>query len=278
MASSHLRRPRPSSSGSSAEELRARMRITQGLWPMPAAGPLHAVVHGKQDMGDYTIEKAYLETLPGFFTTGSLYRPKQEGKRPGVLCPHGHWANGRFHDAGMAAAERELEQGAEVNLEAARSPLQARCVQLARMGCIVFHYDMIGYADSQQLSYDLVHRFAKQRPEMNGPERWGFFSPRAESRFQHVMGLQTLSSLRAVDFLESLPDVDPSRIAVTGASGGGTQTFMLAALDPRIAAAFPAVMVTTAMQGGCTCENACGLRIDTGNVEFAALFAPSRWD
>ena len=71
-----------------------------------------------------------------------------------------------------------------------------------------------------------------------------------------------------------LHDVDPSRIGMTGGSGGGTQTFILCAIDPRPAVAFPAVMVSTAMQGGCNCENAPYLRIDTGNVEFAALFAP----
>jgi hypothetical protein len=88
------------------------------------------------------------------------------------------------------------------------------------------------------------------------------------------MGLQAWSSVRALDFLETLPDVDKSRLACTGASGGGTQTFILAGLDPRLAAAFPAVMVGTAMQGGCTCENASLLRVGTGNVEIAALFAP----
>ncbi|MCA9227335.1 MAG: hypothetical protein KDA47_17045, partial [Planctomycetales bacterium] len=59
-----------------------------------------------------------------------------------------------------------------------------------------------------------------------------------------------------------------------GASGGGTQTFLIAAIDPRLAVAFPAVMVSTAMQGGCTCENSSLLRVGTGNIEFAALFAP----
>src|ERR1051325_10436318 len=88
------------------------------------------------------------------------------------------------------------------------------------------------------------------------------------------MGLQTWNSIRALDFVTSLPDVDASRIGVTGASGGGTQTFILCAVDPRPAVEFPAVMVSTAMQGGCTCENASLLRIHTGNIEFAALFAP----
>ena len=263
-------------------QLRRRLQVFSGLWPMPTRTPLQAVIHGKRAMGDYTIEKVYFQTAPGFFTTGNLYRPvaqqAAEGsaapKRPGVLCPHGHWAEGRFHDAGEAAAQREIEQHAEQEIAAARSPLQARCVQLARMGCVVFHYDMLGYADSRQISLEVAHRFAKQRPEMNAAEHWGLYSPPAESHLQHVMGLQTYQSIRALDFLESLSDVDPQRLAVTGASGGGTQTFMVAALDPRPAVAFPAVMVSTAMQGGCTCENACGLRVETGNVEIAALFAP----
>jgi hypothetical protein len=49
---------------------------------------------------------------------------------------------------------------------------------------------------------------------------------------------------------------------------------MVCAVDPRPTVSMPAVMVSTAMQGGCTCENASCLRVNTGNIEFAALFAP----
>jgi len=89
-----------------------------------------------------------------------------------------------------------------------------------------------------------------------------------------VMGLQTLNSIRSIDFLLTLPEVDPNRLAVTGSSGGGTQTMLLAATDPRLALSYPVVMVSTAMQGGCSCENATLLRVNSGNVEIAALFAP----
>lgn len=258
------------------EEVRNRMLVSQGLWPLPEKTPMNPVIHGRCEFDGYSVEKVFFESLPGFYVTGSLFRPlnKTESKSPVVLCPHGHWANGRFYDKGENGVLRDIVDGAERFREGGRSPLQARCVQLARMGCIVFHYDMIGYADSQQLSYELVHRFAKQRPKMNDANRWGLFSPQAESRLQSVMGLQTWNSIRAVDFVEQLPDVDPKRIAVTGASGGGTQTFMLAAIDSRISVSVPAVMVSTAMQGGCTCENASCLRVGTGNVEMAGVFAP----
>src|ERR1041385_4242988 len=212
--------------------------------------------------------------MPGFFVSGSLYRPKgKTGKLPAVLNPHGHWADGRFYD-NKNGITREIADGAERFEDSGRSPLQSRCVQLARMGCVAFFYDMIGYADSQQISQEIAHGFAKQRPEMNSRESWGLFSPQAEAHLQSVMGLQTWDSIRALDFLLSLPDVDPNRIGVTGASGGGTQTFILCAIDPRPTVAFPAVMVSTAMQGGCTCENASLLRVDTGNIEIAGLFAP----
>jgi dienelactone hydrolase len=243
-------------------DVREQVLVATGLWPMAKKVPLKPVIHGKIDRDDYTIEKVFFASYPGHYVSGNLYRPRgRKGKLPAVLSPHGHWNNGRFYDllaaSGEAAVEREIQSGAEKTREGARFPLQARCAQLARMGCVVFHYDMVGMADSQQITHTA-----------------GFTDAEAELRQQSFMGLQTFNSIRALDFLAGLPDVDPQRIGVTGASGGGTQTFILCAIDDRPAAAFPAVMVSTAMQGGCICENCSGLRQDTGNVELAALFAP----
>ncbi|UUO08289.1 acetylxylan esterase [Blastopirellula sp. J2-11] len=258
-----------------ADKVKRQLHVALGLWPMPEKTELNAVVHGELEFDDYLVEKVYFESVSGFYVTGSLYRPKKiEGRVPAVLCPHGHWEDGRFFDRGEDDIDFELKSGAETFVNGGRSPVQARCVQLARMGCVAFLYDMIGYADSQQISFDVAHKFAEQRPEMNQLANWGLFSAQAEANLQSIMGLQTWNSIRALDFLESLPYVDPNRLAVTGSSGGGTQTMILAALDPRIVSAYPAVMVSTSMQGGCTCENCSLLRIDTGNVEFAALFAP----
>jgi dienelactone hydrolase len=239
-------------------QLREQVMVAEGLWPMPVKTPLEPVIHGKIDRDDYTVEKVFFASTPGHYVSGSLYRPKgKKGKVPGVLCPHGHWENGRFYDAGEKAGQAQIDQKAEQTMEGARYPLQARCAQLARMGCVVFHYDMVGVADSKQIGH-----------------RLGFTDAEAELRLQSFMGLQTWNSIRALDFLVSLPEVDPARIGVTGASGGGTQTFILCAVDDRPAVAFPAVMVSTAMQGGCVCENCSYLRQDAGNIDLAGLFAP----
>lgn len=238
--------------------LRRQVAVANGLWPMPEKTPLKPVIHGKIDRDGYTVEKVYFASLPGHYVTGNLYRPTgAKGKRPAVLCPHGHWTNGRLMWTSDANAKKDVEAGGEQTTAGAHAPLQARCAMLARMGCVVFHYDMVGYADSNKLTH-----------------RKGMTDVESVLRLQSQMGLQTWNGVRAVDFVTGLDDVDPSRIAVTGASGGGSQSFVLAAVDPRVAVSIPAVMVSMNMQGGCVCENAPLLRVGTNNVELAGLIAP----
>ncbi len=257
------------------EYVRRQILVACGLWPMPSRPAVKATVHGRVERDDYTVDRVFFESSPGLYVTGSLYRPKgKSGPLPTILCPHGHWANGRFHDHGEATVKKEIESGAEKFEVGGRHPLQARCVQLARMGCNVFLYDMQGAADGGSFPHSLIHGFAKQRPNLSSPEKWGMFSAQSELRLLSALGIQTWNSIRVLDWLFALPEVDKTRIGVTGASGGGTQTFMLTAIDDRVTAAFPAVMVSTAMQGGCTCENATYLRVNTGNIEFAAMAAP----
>ena len=257
------------------ESVRRQILVAAGLWPLPTKTPLNAVIHGQVDCDQYTVEKVYFESAPGFYVTGNLYRPKKiQGKVPGVMFAHGHRQDARLSLADEATVRREIAAGGERFERGGQSTFQSLCVQLARMGCVVWQWDMLSDSDSIQLSREVVHRFAKQRPEMNTTENWGLYSPQAEAHAQNIMGLQSWNAIRGLDFLLSLPEVDPRRVAATGASGGGTQTMFLAALDDRVQLSFPVVMVSTAMQGGCTCENASILRVNTGNVEFAALFAP----
>ena len=257
------------------ELLQRRVLVANGLYPMPEKTPLNAVIHGKVKRPGFTVEKVYFESIPEFHVTGLLFRPanaKPGQKFPAVLSPHGH--GGRLQDLGEAGVKKQIATGSEKFADSGRFPKVARCANLARLGCVVFIYDMLGYADNQQLSRALAHGFRTQRPDFEGKESWGFFSAQAEMRMQSIFGLQTWNTIRGLDFLESLPDVDPKRMAVTGGSGGGTQTIMVCAIDDRPIAAFPNGMVSSSMQGGCPCENASLLRIGTGNVELTALYAP----
>ena len=150
----------------------------------------------------------------------NLARESDPDKLRSVVSGKTVLVTGASYGIGEATARKQIAEKAEKTMEGARYPLQARCAQLARMGCVVFHYDMVGYADSKQIGH-----------------RAGFTDADAELNLQSFMGLQTWNSIRALDFLLSLPDVDPTRVGVTGASGGGTQTFILCGIDDRPAAA-----------------------------------------
>jgi len=189
---------------------------------------INATIHSKKRMDGYTVENVFFESLPGIYVTGNLYKPTQfTGKIPAVLAPHGHGNDLRFGEA-----------------------TQKRCATMARMGAVVFAYDMIGHGDMQQ----------------------------CEHKIAPALKLQTINSTRALDFLSQLPEVDKKRIAVSGESGGGTQTFVLAALDNRVAVSVPVVMVSNYFFGGCTCESGMPIHVRPGhattNVEIAACFAP----
>jgi hypothetical protein len=213
-----------------AAQIRKQIREGMGLQTLPPKPTSKPIVHSRKEMDGYTIESVAFESMPGIYVTGNLYRPLRKQKSyPGILCPHGHGENphGRF-----------------------REQTQKRCATLARMGAIVFVWDMIGQGDAKQ----------------------------TEHKMPKALKLQTINSIRSLDFLLSIPEVDPARVAVTGESGGGTQTFLLAALDDRVKVSVPVVMVSAYFFGGCVCES--GLPIhkkgdyQTNNVEIAALAAP----
>ena len=222
-----------------ADHLRRQVQFSAGLMPWPEKTPLHAEVFDKTEHEDYTIEKVILETYPGFFLGGNLFRPVgKPGPYPAVVSPHGHWRFGRLENQQLNSTI-------------------GRGITLARQGYIVLNYDMVGYNDT---AAHIAHH-----------QDWG---RRAELWGVGILGLQLWNSIRVTDFLLSLPNVDTKRVAATGASGGGSQVFLQTAVDDRIHYAAPVNMISAHMQGGDWCENAPNLRIDTNNMEIGALTAP----
>lgn len=216
--------------------VREHVLASAGLLPLPEKTPLRPSIFGEVKRAEYRVSKVYFESLPGFFVTGNLYRPIGDGPFPAVLSPHGHWTYGRLENTALTSGP-------------------GRAIGLARLGFVVFTYDMVGYNDSQQLP----HTFGGRTENL-----WGL----------SLAGLQLWNGMRALDFLETLPDVRRDAIAMTGESGGGSQTFLLASVDERVKVAVPVNMISLHMQGGCLCENPPGLRLDLTNVDIAATIAP----
>lgn len=218
--------------------IKRQILLAAGLDPMPPRGKVNTVRGGRAEHTGFVTECVWVETLPGLWIAANLYRPATvTGKVPAVLIAHGHWKNGRLH-----------------NQEDYSTPQLA--ANLALQGYVALAYDMLHYNESRQLE----HNFGKSDEE----RAWNY----------GPLGVQLFNSTRMLDFLLSLDDVDPARVVMTGASGGGTQTFLLSAVDERVKAAIPVNMLSAHFQGDCDCEGAPGLRWDTNNIEIASMVAP----
>jgi len=144
-----------------AKEIREHALVCTGLWPMPEKSPLNANTSGRVERDGYSVEKVYMQTLPGFYLAGNLYRPLGKGKGPfpAVLNPHGHWKEGRMANVELGS-------------------IAARCISFARQGMVAFSYDMVGYNDTFFSNYGDVpveqfsarhHRFATNEARSNQP-------------------------------------------------------------------------------------------------------------
>ncbi len=198
---------------------------------LPASPNTKPVITPVRKFAGYAVENIAIEVMPGFWVNGSLYMPEKiKGKIPVILHPQGHWDKHRY-----------------------RADCQYTSAALAKMGAMIFSWDMFGYGESQlQVNFE-------------------------DHRTSRAMSLQILSSIRILDYLLSLKNADTSRVAITGGSGGGTYTVLMTAIDDRIKVSAPIVNLSSYFYGGCPCESgmdihSCGGRTD--NVELAAMAAP----
>ena len=225
-----------------ARHLRECIQQGAGLAPWPRRTPLNPIIRARRIYDGYTVENVAFESVPGYFVTGNLFRPlNAKPPHAAILATHGH--------AGKIKKPEDYDHYARF-----APSMQTRCAALARMGAVVLSVDMFGMGDSILEVGEEAHRHP--------------FS----------MTIQAWDNMRAIDFLLSLDGVDPRRVAVTGESGGGTQAFLLTALDTRVAVSVPVVMVSAHFFGGCPCES--GLPIHrsadhfANNAMIAALAAP----
>ncbi len=218
--------------GADWEAHRRRMREkvfdSIGLNPLPERIPLDVHQSPPLDHPWCTVRRVYYRLWPGVYSSGLLFMPRQFRERPApaMLCPHGHWGNGNAHPV-----------------------VQTRCLNMARLGYVVFSSTQNHYED---LYVGVSHQT-----------------------------LMVWNNVRALDYLESLAEVDKSRIGAAGCSGGGLQVEMIAALDPRVKAAtivgltcdFREIMFPGATH--CACNHFPGVMRFTDHPEISTLGLPA---
>ncbi len=220
--------------------LRKEVRERLGIDSLLAKCVNKPAILGKvRKMDGYTVQNIALELVPGYYTCGSIYAPNNSlakkkvangGKYPVIICPNGHWTDGRYN-----------------------GDLQTRYATLARMGAICISFDIFGWGESELQVGKESHA----------------------TSIAHVW--QALCGEKLLDYALTRKDVDPTRIASNGGSGGGTHAALLATIDDRFTACCPVVSVCSHFDGGCPCESGMPIQYSQGgtcNIELIATFAP----
>lgn len=209
---------------------------------MPLTGPLDPKIVGVIERKEYRIEKVLFFTFPGVRVPGLLYLPKKEGKHPGVLHVHGHWKGAKQDPV-----------------------VQARCVAQVRAGFVVLCVDAFGAGERA-----IGTALGEYHGEMTGATLLPTGQP--------LSAIQVLENMRAVDYLQSRPEVDGAKLGITGASGGGNQTMYAGSWDTRFGAAVPVCSVGNYQSylgaACCMCEVVPGALQFTEEGAILGLTAP----
>lgn len=230
-------------------EHRRQLREMLGLDPWPERTPLKPVVTGTTDHEEFTVEKLHFQSSPGLYVTGNLYLPKLRGGRvPAVLYVSGHGPS----------KKNGISFGNKVSY-------QHHGAWFARHGYACLIIDTIQMGEIEGLHHGTYRE---------GMWWWN-------SRGYTPAGVEAWNSVRAIDYLQSRPEVDPDRIGMTGRSGGGAYSWWTAAIDERVKAVAPIAGITDlhnhvvdgAVEGHCDCM----FMVNTHEWDYAqvaALIAP----
>jgi dienelactone hydrolase len=210
-----------------------------GLSPRPEKSPLNATITGREERDDFRVEKIHYQSMPGLYATGTLYLPKNaKGKVPAILYVCGH---GNVKEGGIS-------YGAKVTY-------QHHGAWFARHGYACLTIDTIQLGELEGLHH--------------GTYREGMWWWNA--RGYTPGGVEAWNSIRAIDYLQSRPEIDGDKIGMTGRSGGGAYTWLTAALDERIKVAVPVAGMTDLQNyvvDGCV----------TGHCDCMFIVNTYRWD
>ena len=227
------------------KKIRQHLKLCAGLNDQTEAFRARGRVVERFDHDGITVENIRIETLPGLYVMGNLYRPAEfSGKLPLILNPHGHGMHSRT-----------------VPLGGGLYSVPHRSMNQALQGFAAFAWSMTAHEDD---ALQIEHRALLQGPEKQVCNVLGL----------SMFGVQLNSAIKVLDYLSSRDDIDGRRVGCTGESGGATQTYYLAAVDDRVEVAAPCVMLSGHYQGGCVCENAPLLHLDYSTVHYAGLIAP----
>jgi cephalosporin-C deacetylase-like acetyl esterase len=190
-------------------EVRRQLLYMLGLDPMPARTPLHARTTGQFQREGYRVENVVFESMPGLYVTGNLYLPTaRQGRLPAVLYVCGHSPD---------------PAGAKVIY-------QRNGIWLARLGYVVLVVDPLHFGEVSGIHHGT-----------NDLGMWYW-----HSLGYTPVGPEVWNAVRALDYLETRPEVTPGKFGMTGGSGGGAVTWYTAALDERVQVAVPRCATWTA--------------------------------
>lgn len=218
-------------------ELRRQYLEMLGLWPLPERTPLNPKITGTLDREEaFRVEKVHFQSRPRLYVTGNLYLPKDAkdgAKLPAVLYVCGHSGKGR---------------------DGNKTAFQHHGMWFATHGYVCLIIDTLQLGEIAGIHHG-TYRY----------NRWWW-----QARSYTPAGVECWNGIRALDYLQSRPEVDPDRLAVTGISGGGAATFWIAAADDRVKVAVP-------VSGMSDLEDYVGEKVVNGHCDCMFLINTFQW-